>query len=144
MQSWGLQPAELGFLLQPLRQAWQAVGTSWRLEWFRLRVVQGPGMGEPSASPYCPLIHCLVHTLCSRDREEQCENMIPGLLFLGLAPCSSMTLGEYPPGVGVGVGRLWRVALSGTTGIPPSLITISLATAAVTLLQFFFFFFFAF
>lgn len=45
MQSWGLQPAELGFLLQPLRQAWQAVGTSWRLEWFRLRVVQGPWHG---------------------------------------------------------------------------------------------------
>lgn len=64
----------------------------------------------------------------------------PWALVSRLAPGSSMTLGEHPPGAEVGVRRLWRVALSGTTGIPPSLIAISLATAAATLLQFFFFF----
>lgn len=65
----------------------------------------------------------------------------PWALVSRLAPGSSMTRGEHPPGAEVGVRRLWRVALSGTTGIPPSLIAISLATAAATLLQFFFFFF---
>lgn len=69
VESWGLRLAELGFLLQSFRQAWQAVGTSWRLEmgWVPTGGCPRQGCGEPSAAPCCPPAHCLVPTLCSRD-----------------------------------------------------------------------------
>lgn len=72
------------------------------------------GWGEPSAIPCCPLAHCLVPNLCSRDCEEQWGNMISGLLFPGLAPHSLYDTRRMPSWGGGGGGwAVGGVALSG-------------------------------